>query len=129
MRPARTALLLLIALAAAAARGDTTVPSRPIAPVPPGALPRDTSSSARALLLAMGAAVAEVRDYTMTLVKQEWDDKALGSEETLVSKWARPCSVYFKRLSPPHLGREILYVNGWNSDQPSVQSVVPKAPR
>lgn len=68
----------------------------------------------RRALAAMDHAVASVDDYTMTLVSQEWHGGKLGPEQTLTAKWARPFSVYFKRLCEPHKGREILYATGWN---------------
>jgi hypothetical protein len=77
----------------------------------------DPAARARALLRSMGPAADGVRDYEMTLVKQEWSDGSLQPEESLVAKWARPTMYYFKRLSPPHAGREILFVDGWNADK------------
>jgi outer membrane lipoprotein-sorting protein len=72
------------------------------------------ASDPRALLVAMAHAADGVRDYTMTLVSQEWDGDEMGPAETLATKWARPSRIYYKRLSPPHLGREILFADGWN---------------
>jgi outer membrane lipoprotein-sorting protein len=68
----------------------------------------------RRIIDAMAAAIENVHDYTMTLVIQEWDGETLGRADTLVTKWARPFKVYYKRLSEPHLGREVLYAQGWN---------------
>ena len=79
--------------------------------------PRASTSTGdpRLLLHAMAHAVDGVRDYTMTLISQEWRGDGLGPAETLATKWARPFKVYYKRLTPPHLGREILFADGWNS--------------
>jgi hypothetical protein len=69
---------------------------------------------ARQLLHAMGSAVEGVRDYTMTLVSQEWNGHALGPAEMLAAKWARPLKLYYKKLNAPHRGREVLFADGWN---------------
>lgn len=74
-----------------------------------------TSIEARSVLDAMGRAAARLHDYTMTLVSQEWDGDRLGSPQTLLTKWARPFQVYYKRLCEPHKGREILFSPGWNN--------------
>jgi len=68
----------------------------------------------RTVLRAMAQAVDGVRDYTMTLVSQEWNGHGLGQRERLVAKWARPFKMYYKKLNAPHRGREILYAEGWN---------------
>ena len=72
-------------------------------------------ASPRELLHAMAHAVEGVRDYTMTLISQEWSGDAMGPAETLVTKWARPFKVYYKRLTAPHIGREIIFSEGWNN--------------
>ena len=69
----------------------------------------------RLLLHAMADAVEGVSDYTMTLISQEWSGDGMAPPETLLTKWARPFKVYYKRLSAPHLGREILFAQGWNN--------------
>jgi hypothetical protein len=69
---------------------------------------------ARGELDAMGRAASALRDYTMTLVTQEWDGHRLGVPQTLLAKWARPFQVYYKRLCEPHKGREVLFAEGWN---------------
>jgi LysM repeat protein len=66
------------------------------------------------ILSAMARAVDGVRDYTMTLISQEWDGERLAPAEILAAKWARPFKVYYKRLTAPHLGREILFADDWN---------------
>ena len=71
----------------------------------------------RAVLTAMANAADGVRDYTMTLITQEWRGDGLAPPEKLLTKWARPFKVYFKRLTAPHLGREILFAKGWNGDK------------
>jgi Protein of unknown function (DUF1571) len=68
----------------------------------------------RQLLRAMASAVDGVRDYTMTLICQEWSGDDMGPAETLAAKWARPFKIYYKRLTAPHVGREILFADGWN---------------
>ena len=79
--------------------------------------PRASTSAGdpRQLLQAMAHAVDGVRDYTMTHISQEWSGDGMGPAETLVTKWARPFKVYFKRLTAPHVGREILFADGWNN--------------
>ena len=71
----------------------------------------------RQILNMMAQAVDGVHDYTMTLVTQEWKGNGLGPAATLVAKWARPFKFYYKRLTEPHLGREILFADGWNDDK------------
>jgi len=68
----------------------------------------------RQLLRTMAHAIDDVRDYTMTLISQEWNGDGMGPAETLATKWARPFKVYYKRLTAPHVGREILFADGWN---------------
>jgi hypothetical protein len=68
----------------------------------------------RQILHAMGQAIEGVRDYTMTLVSQEWDGHGLGPAEMLAAKWARPFKLYYKKLNAPHRGREVLFADGWN---------------
>jgi outer membrane lipoprotein-sorting protein len=95
-------MILSLLLAGAAVLGHTA------------AIPRQDP---RAALDAMDRAVASVDDYTMTLVSQEWRRDGLGPEQTISTKWARPFRVYYKRLSEPHKGREVLYAAGWNEDR------------
>lgn len=71
-------------------------------------------SDPRRTLDAMRIAARDVRDYTMTLISQEWDGDRLGPEQSISTKWARPFKVYYKRLCAPHKGREVLYADGWN---------------
>ena len=68
----------------------------------------------RQFLNAMAQAADRVRDYTMTLVSQEWNGHGLGPAERLAAKWARPFKMYYKKLNAPHLGREVLFADGWN---------------
>jgi hypothetical protein len=98
IRRLRLPLALLITLAAA---------EHPRADVP--------GDDARQIVHAMAHAVDGVRDYTMTLISQEWSRDGMAPPETLLTKWARPFKVYYKRLSAPHLGREILFAEGWNN--------------
>jgi len=65
----------------------------------------------------MGEAARSIHDYTMKLVKQEWIGNSLSEEEALFVKWARPLSFYYRRLTEPHKGREVMYVLGWNHDK------------
>jgi LysM repeat protein len=69
----------------------------------------------REILHVMGRAVDGVRDYTMTLISQEWSANGMAPPETNFTKWARPFKVYYKKMSAPHLGREILFADGWNN--------------
>ncbi len=80
----------------------------------PLSLAHAPSGDPRGELDAMGRAASALRDYTMTLVSQEWDGRRLGVPQTLLTKWARPFQVYYKRLCEPHKGREILFAEGWN---------------
>jgi len=73
------------------------------------------ASDPREILRSMGRAVDGVRDYTMTLISQEWDEDGMAPPETHFTKWARPFKVYYKKLSEPNLGREILFVDDWNN--------------
>jgi hypothetical protein len=79
-------------------------------------LPRASTSAGdpRQILHAMAQAADGVRDYTMTLISQEWKGNGMGPAETLLTKWSRPFKVYYKRLTAPHVGREILFADGWN---------------
>src|SRR6185369_4365038 len=83
------------------------------APVP---APRTDEPDARAILHSMGKAVAEVRDYTMVLLKQELRLDGLEPEQRLLTKWSRPQRVYYKALDGDSVGQEALYVRGWNRD-------------
>jgi hypothetical protein len=80
----------------------------------PLSLAHAPSGDPRGELDAMGRAASALRDYTMTLVSQEWDGRRLGVPQTLLTKWARPFQVYYKRLCEPHKGREVLFAEGWN---------------
>ncbi|HJQ97222.1 MAG TPA: DUF1571 domain-containing protein [Candidatus Polarisedimenticolaceae bacterium] len=62
-----------------------------------------------ARITAMETAAAALRDYTMTLVSRQFEDGALGAEQVMAAKWCRPYRVYYRRLSSPHVGREILW--------------------
>ncbi len=73
-----------------------------------------TSTDPRQVLSAMGKAVTEIRDYTMTIISQEWEGDGLAPAETIIAKWARPFKIYYKRLTAPHVGREVLFADGWN---------------
>ena len=75
------------------------------------------AGDAHQILHAMARAVDGVRDYTMTLIIEEWSGDEMGPAETLATKWARPFQVYFKRLNEPQRGREILFAHGWNGDK------------
>jgi outer membrane lipoprotein-sorting protein len=72
------------------------------------------AGDARPILSAMAQAAASCRDYTMTIVSQEWRGDDMAPTETILAKWARPLKIYYKRLTGPHVGREILFVDGWN---------------
>lgn len=71
----------------------------------------------RQILSLMGNAAEGVHDYTMTLVTQEWRGNGLAPAATLIAKWARPLKFYYKRLTAPNLGREVLFSEGWNDDK------------
>ncbi len=71
----------------------------------------------QALLESMGEAAARVRDYTMTLVRQELMGGALQPERTTIEKWSRPYRLYLHDIAGPDAGQEVLYVRGWNRDR------------
>lgn len=68
----------------------------------------------RAVLASVGEAAGRVRDYTMTLIRQERLGDALGPERTTIEKWARPYRIYLKDVAGPDAGQEVLFVAGWN---------------
>ena len=103
-RMRRRSNLLLLAVVVALAAGDRTRGSV-------------AAGDPRQMLSMMASAVEGVRDYTMTLVTQEWNGNGLGPAALLMAKWARPFKFYYKRLTAPHLGREILFSEGWNDDK------------
>jgi hypothetical protein len=94
-----SALLLLGQLA--------SLPASPVEPAP----------DAWALLESMGRSTAAVRDYTMTLVKQDRLAGTLEREQTFQVKWARPHSIYMKTLTGSYPGQEVIYVEGWNRNR------------
>lgn len=107
MRQILRPLRLLVALLALFA-----VPTAP-AVAGPGAAPADGAG----WIAAMAGAGNDLRDYTMTLVKQEWEGEGLGPEEKVAVKWARGDRYYFKKLVGSGKGREVLFVKGWNADR------------
>jgi len=85
-----------------------------VAPAP-GAAP--ALDDAFVVLESMEAATARVRNYTMTLVAQEFFGDRLETEHALRIKWARPFSLYLKVLRGDNPGQEVLYSRGWNRDR------------
>lgn len=79
--------------------------------------PPAVADDARELLASMARAADGIRDYTVTVVRRVWREDALGPEERLFVKWARPDRTYVKRMSPPGEGREVLWVPGRNRDR------------
>ena len=67
------------------------------------------AADARGRIAEMERAASAVRDYTMTLVSRQYQDGALGTEQVMTAKWSRPFRVYYRRLSKPNAGREILW--------------------
>jgi hypothetical protein len=104
-RPSRTASAVLVLAALAGAPGSA-----------PGAAP-ELASDAREVLASMQAAAAQVRDYTMTLVRQERIGGALAPERTQIEKWSLPYRVYLKVIAGPDTGQEALFVRGSNRDR------------
>jgi len=84
-------------------------------------LPADAAPPARGVaeraLETMSAAADALRDYTMVLVRQERHGAGLEPERVYQLKWARPHSVYLRKLNPPQLGQEALYVEGRNRNR------------
>ncbi|HKQ60861.1 MAG TPA: DUF1571 domain-containing protein [Candidatus Polarisedimenticolaceae bacterium] len=72
---------------------------------------------ALAQIEAMDRAAAQVRDYTMTLVKQERLLGRLEAPQTFLIKFARPQSTYVKNIQGDTPGQEAIYVPGWNRDR------------
>jgi outer membrane lipoprotein-sorting protein len=60
---------------------------------------------------------SKVNDYTVVFHKQERVDGKLLSEEIVNLKFKKPLKVYMKWANPPYQGREVIYVEGWNSNQ------------
>ncbi len=71
----------------------------------------------REILRSMGEAAAKLRDYTMTLHKQELRGDSLEPEQVLLEKWARPYRIYLKSVGDVQRGQEVLFVRGWNRDR------------
>ncbi len=70
-----------------------------------------------AVLESMGEAADRVRDYTMTLVRQEVMGGKLQPERTAIEKWSRPYRLYLKDVAGPDAGQEVLFVRGRNGDR------------
>lgn len=65
----------------------------------------------------MEQSASAIRDYTMTLVKQERLLGGLEPEQTFQVKWARPHSIYMKCIKGNYPGQEVIYVEGWNRNR------------
>jgi hypothetical protein len=103
MRPFRRAGIVgALAAALAGWAGDTAPPDDP---------------DPHAVLASMGDAAELVRDYTMTLVRQERMGDTLQPERTAIEKWSRPYRLYLKDTAGPDTGQEVLFVRGWNGDR------------
>lgn len=63
------------------------------------------------------ARLARVDSYTAVFHKQERIDGRLREEETVFMKFKRPFKIYMKWIRPPHEGRELLHVAGWNGNR------------
>ena len=69
------------------------------------------------ILGSMGRAAAELRDYTMTLVRQERFADTLSPEETILEKWSRPQRIYVKVLAGAKAGQEAIFDLGRNGNR------------
>jgi hypothetical protein len=82
-----------------------------------GASAQSGAPDPHAVLASMGDAAALVRDYTMTLVRQERIGDTLQPERTAIEKWSRPHRLYLKDIAGPDAGQEVMFVLGWNGDR------------
>lgn len=85
------------------------------APIPTPAAPAVLAASAadpRTALMAMKAAYAKVRDYTVTMTRRERVKGKLLPQETMQIKFKKPYAIYTKWTGAAHRGQEALYVRG-----------------
>jgi hypothetical protein len=84
---------------------------------------------AYARLAAMGAAAEDLRDYSMTLRRQEWRLDAMGPEETVAVRWASGERYFFQILKGDGEGRRVAFRRGWNGDRLRVRLATWPHPR
>ncbi len=61
--------------------------------------------------------LSKTDSYTVIFHKQERLTGMLGEVETIFLKFKKPFKVYMKWIKPPHEGRELIYVKGWNNNR------------
>jgi outer membrane lipoprotein-sorting protein len=61
--------------------------------------------------------LSKTDSYTVIFHKQERSKGVLGEEETIFLKFKKPFKVYMKWIKPPHKGRELMYMKGWNNNR------------
>jgi hypothetical protein len=83
---------------------------------PPTPAPAEALPTVDELLQKAEASMAKVQDYTAEMIKQERFKEGLHPQETMQVKFARPFKVYIK-YGTPHIGREIIFVKGWNDNE------------
>jgi hypothetical protein len=83
----------------------------------PSVLCADEFSRALSVLKQAQVRCEALKDYTLTLEKQELVKGRLSPPETMFVKWKRPFCVYIKTMSGKHKEREIIYVKGKNNDK------------
>jgi len=65
--------------------------------------------------------LARTDSYTALFHKQELIQSNLTEEETIFLKFKKPFNVYMKWIKEPHMGRESLYVEGFNKNRVKVR--------
>jgi outer membrane lipoprotein-sorting protein len=102
--PRRTAVALLLALALI------------VAWTPPRAAAQEEFAPEKWLAQAR-TRLDRTDSYTAVFHKQERIDGKLQEENVVFLKFARPFKIYMKWIRPPHQGRELIYVEGWNGNR------------
>lgn len=82
-----------------------------------------------AVLEAMGTAADGVRDYAMTLRRQEWGRDAMGPEEVVAVRWAAGEKFRFEILRGDGAGRRVAFRRGWNGGRLRVRLATWPHPR
>lgn len=88
----------------------------------PATLVADDYGKACSLLSDAKNRVDCLSDYTLTITSQERVGGNLLPEATMLVKFKRPLSLYIKNLTGKHINREIIYVQGRNSNKMIVSS-------
>jgi outer membrane lipoprotein-sorting protein len=67
------------------------------------------------------ATLSKTDSYSATFHKQERIKGRLKAKEVVFLKFGRPFKVYMKWIKEPGIGREVLYVEGWNQNKIKVR--------